>query len=94
MTINSSLGFMVVSGTQDVDLNMEYYIRVPLKLIAGTGFKMLFGKDKEAVDPEQEDDIEYAKNNSKQSFVNIVIIGDAEDYTITLGKDKRNRKNK
>jgi hypothetical protein len=91
MTINSSLGFMVISGIQSVDLDMEYYIRVPLKLIAGTGFKMLFGKGKEAVDPDQEDDIEYADNNSKQRFVNIVIIGDAEDYTVTLGKDKRNK---
>lgn len=94
MTINSSLGFMVVSGVQDVDLNMEYYVRVPLKLIVGTGFKMLFGKKKDEVDPAQEDDIEYADNNSKQRFVNIVIIGDADDFSVSLGKDKRKRKNK
>ena len=92
MTINSSLGYMVISGNQDMDYNMEYYIRIPLKLIAGTGFKKLFGKDREAVDPEQEDDIEYADNNKKQSFVNVKIIGDDEDYTVSLGKDKRNRK--
>lgn len=91
MTINSSLGFMVVSGTQDSDYNMEYYIRVPLNLIAGTGFKKLFGKDKEAVDPTQEDDIEYAKDTGKQSFINVKIVGDAEDYKVTLGKDKRKR---
>ena len=92
MTINSSLGYMVISGTQDVDYNMEYYIRIPLKLIAGTGFKKLFGKDREEVDPEQEDEIEYADNNRRQSFVNVKIIGDAEDYSVSLGKDKRNKK--
>ncbi len=92
MTINSSLGYMVISGTQDVEYNMEYYIRIPLKLIAGTGFKKLFGKDREAVDPEQVDEIEYANNNRKQRFVNVKIIGDAEDYSVSLGKDKRNRK--
>ena len=92
MTINSSLGYMVISGTQDIDYNMEYYIRIPLKLIASTGFKKLFGKNKEEVDPEQEDEIEYADNTHKQSFVNVKIIGDAEDYSVSLGKDKRNRK--
>jgi hypothetical protein len=92
MTINSSLGYMVVSGTQDVDYNMEYYIRVPLKLIASTGFKKLFGKGREEVDPEQEDDIEYADSNKKQRFVNVKIVGDAEDYSVSLGKDKRNGK--
>ena len=91
MTINSSLGYMVISGAQDVDYNMEYYIRIPLKLIAGTGFKKLFGKDKGAVDPDQEDDIEYANDNRLQSFVNVKIVGDAEDYSVSLGKDKRKR---
>lgn len=70
---------------------MEYYIRVPLSLVASTGFKKLFGKNKEEVDPEQEDDIEYADADKKRGFVNIRIVGDADDYKITLGKDKRKR---
>jgi len=92
MTINSSLGYLVISGMQDVDYNMEYYIRVPLSLIASTGFKRLFGKAREEVDPQQVDEIEYADNNRLQSFVNIKIIGDAEDYSVSLGKDKRTTK--
>ncbi|MDG1914631.1 MAG: AsmA-like C-terminal region-containing protein [Crocinitomix sp.] len=91
MAINSSLGYMIISGTQDMDYNMEYYIRVPLSLVASTGFKKLFGKNKEEVDPEQEDDIEYADADKKRGFVNIRIVGDADDYKITLGKDKRKR---
>lgn len=92
MTINSSLGYLVISGMQDVDYNMEYYIRVPLSLIASAGFKTLFGKDREEVDPQQEDEIEYAENKSLQSFVNIKIVGDADDYAVSLGKDKRTTK--
>lgn len=89
MTINSSLGFMMISGTQDMDYNMEYYMRVPLKLVAGTGFKMLFGKKEEEVDPNQVDEIEYLDPEKKQAFVNVKIVGDADDYKVTLGKDKR-----
>ena len=90
MTINSTLGYMMVSGMQDVDYNMEYYIRVPLKLVAGTGFKKLFGKNKEEVDPDETDDIEYLAEDKRVPFVNIKIVGNAEDYQVTLGKDKRN----
>jgi len=89
MTINSTLGYMIISGTQDVDYNMEYYIRVPLKLVAGTGFKKLFGRKKEDVDPAQEDQIEYVDADKKRPYVNIKIVGDAEDYSVTLGKDKK-----
>ncbi len=89
MAINSSLGYMIISGNQDMDYNMEYFIRVPLSLVAGTGFKKLFGRNKEEVDPNQEDEIEYADADKKRGFVNIKIVGDAEDYKVSLGKDKR-----
>lgn len=91
MAINSSLGYMIISGTQDMDYNMEYYIRVPLGLVAGTGFKKLFGRNKEEVDPNQEDEVEYADADKKRGFVNIRIVGDVEDFKVTLGKDKRKK---
>jgi hypothetical protein len=91
MAINSSLGYMIISGTQDMDYNMEYYIRVPIGLVAGTGFKKLFGKNKEEVDPNQVDEIEYADADKKRGFINIKIVGNEEDYKITLGKDKNRR---
>lgn len=94
MTINSTLGFMMISGTQDMNYNMEYYVRVPLKLVAGTGFKALFGKNKEEVDPNQEDEIEYVDPEKKRAYVNIKIVGNEEDFTVTLGKDKRDKKRK
>ncbi len=92
MSINSTLGFIMISGTQDMNYNMEYYLRVPLKLVAGTGFKALFGKKQEEVNPNQEDEIEYVDPEKKQAYVNIKIVGNETDYKITLGKDKKNRK--
>ena len=50
MTINSSLGYMQFSGTQDMDLNMEYYVKVPLSLVGKTAWKTLFGKKEAEVD--------------------------------------------
>ena len=94
MTINSSLGFMQIAGTQDMDMNLEYYLRVPLSLVAGAGWSKLFGKKEEEVDKDQVDEIEYMDKDKKVAFVNIRIVGNIDDYKITLGKDKRDKKKK
>jgi hypothetical protein len=96
MTINSSLGFMQIKGKQDMDeeMKMEYYIKVPLKLVAGAGWSKLFGKKEEDVDKDQVDEIEYLDPSSNVAFVNIKVIGNAEDYEISLGKDKQKKKKK
>jgi hypothetical protein len=44
MNVNSSLGFMEFSGTQQLNMQMEYFLRIPLKMVTNIGFKMLFGK--------------------------------------------------
>ena len=94
MTINSSLGYMLVSGAQDMKSNMEYYIKVPLKLIVRTGFKTLFGKPKNEVDITQEDEIEYLDSDKKSAYVNIKIEGDSENFKVSLGKDKKKKKSR
>ncbi|HMP31668.1 MAG TPA: AsmA-like C-terminal region-containing protein, partial [Saprospiraceae bacterium] len=33
MNINSSLGYMELSGRQKIDMSMEYFIRIPLKMV-------------------------------------------------------------
>ncbi|UKN02091.1 AsmA family protein [Paracrocinitomix mangrovi] len=91
MTINSSLGFMQIAGTQDMDMNMEYYVRVPLSLVAKAGWKGLFGKNEEEVDKDQVDEIEYLDPEKKVAFINIKIIGNIDDYQVKIGKDKRNK---
>ena len=85
MLINTNLGFIKVSGKQDMDYNMEYYLRVPLKMITGVGAKKLFNRKKEESDPEE---ISEYDPNKRYRYVNIKIIGDAEDFKVSLGKNK------
>ncbi len=88
MTINSSLGFIELSGKQDLDLNMEYYMRIPLKLVSKAAWSKLFKKKKD-VDDEQLDEIEYQNEDKKIRYLNIKISGTPDDYDISLKKDKR-----
>lgn len=88
MTINSSLGFMQISGTQDMEMNMDYFVRVPWKLVTDAATSKLFGKKREAVAEQQEDAIQYADPEKKVRYLNIRIKGNSEDYKITLDKSK------
>ncbi|MFD2034530.1 AsmA-like C-terminal region-containing protein [Belliella marina] len=88
MNINSSLGFIELSGKQSLDLNMDYFIRVPLALVTQVGFRALFGgKNKGEIDPEQEDAIVFRDQDKKVRFVNINMKGTPDDYKISLKKD-------
>jgi hypothetical protein len=91
MNINSSLGFMEISGTQSMDMQMEYYIRIPLKLVTSAGFSKLFGKKPEEVDPSQVDAIEYRDMDKRVRFINLKISGTPSDYKVKLGKAKNPR---
>lgn len=88
MTINSSLGYMQFEGEQDTDLNFNYYVKVPWKLISQTVSSKLFGKRREEVDPEQVDAIQYADKDKKMKAVNLKVTGNPDDYKISLGKKK------
>jgi hypothetical protein len=87
MTINSSLGFMEISGEQRIDGNMamNYLIGVPWKMITQVGSQKLFGRRKET--GESEDEIQYRQKNSK--FVYVRMTGDLENYKVTLGKREK-----
>lgn len=90
MTINSSLGFIEIAGTQSLDLKMDYLIRVPLQLVTQVGFRALFGgKRKEEVDPDQEDAIQYRDESKRTRFLNIRITGTPDNYSFSLGKRKK-----
>lgn len=93
MTINSSLGFIEVAGEQAMNekMDMEYYLKIPLKLITNVAAQKLFKRKKDEIDPEQEDEIQY-RGDKKISYVNIKMIGDMNDFSISLGKDKRARR--
>ena len=69
---------------------MDYYLRVPLSLVTQAGFQSLFnGKNKEEIDPEQEDAIVYAEDDKKIRYMNINIKGAPDDLSIQLRKDKK-----
>ncbi len=67
---------------------MEYYIRVPLKLVTKVATQKLFGKKKEEIDPDQEDEIIYKDPNKRVSYINLKITGTPSDYKISLQKNK------
>ncbi|MCC5929735.1 MAG: AsmA family protein [Cyclobacteriaceae bacterium] len=90
MNINSSLGYMEISGQQSLDLNMEYFVRIPLQMVTQVGFRTLFsGKNRDEVDPEQEDAIETRDRDRRVRFLNLRISGNPDDYKISLGRDRR-----
>jgi|GEM_PF-130006 len=89
MNINSSLGFIEISGKQSLNMQMEYYLRIPLKMVTSAGFRMLFGKKQEEVDPDQVDAIEYRDKDKRVRFMNLKITGTPDNYKVGLGKAKK-----
>jgi len=86
MNINSSLGFIEISGKQAFTSDMDYKIKVPMKMVTDVGFKYLFGKKREEVDSSQVDGIVYRDKDKKIKFVNINIKGNSDDFKISIGK--------
>jgi hypothetical protein len=93
MDINSSLGYIQLSGKQSVDLSMEYYVRVPMKMVTKVGFHSLFNRHQEDVDLNQIDEIEYSDKDKKIAFMNLKVTGkaDGSNYEVGLGKQKRKK---
>ena len=89
MNINSSLGFLEFSGTQSLDMKMAYFVRIPLKMVTQVGWRALFNKKKEEVDPDQIDAIEYRDKDKKVRFMNLTITGTPDDFKVKLGKPKK-----
>ncbi|QSE96918.1 AsmA family protein [Fulvivirga lutea] len=87
MTINSTLGYFEVSGKQKTDLSMEYYVRIPVKVITKAGLSKIFGK-KDQDNSDQVDEIQYQDKDKRTSYLNLKISGTPEDYKVSLGKDK------
>lgn len=92
MVINSSLGFMQLSGKQGLDMQMEYYMRVPLRMVTGAAMQKLFGQKSEEIDPEREDEIIYKDPKRRVSYINIKIAGTPDNYKISLQRNKEQKK--
>lgn len=87
MTINSSLGFLDISGKHDLNGTMDYYFKIPMKLVTSVAKNKLFGASKtNEVNPEQEDEIQYKDESKKIKYVNLKISGTTDNMKIVLGK--------
>lgn len=89
MSVNSSLGFIELSGQQDLDMNMQYYFKVPLKLVSQAVFQKLFKRKQEEVDLDQEDEIQTPDPDKKIRYVHVKVEGNADDYSVSLGKKSK-----
>ena len=91
MTINSTIGHLDISGQQDLESNMEYYIKVPMKLVSKAAWSKLFGKKKNIKDSTNIDAIQYKDSTKKRWYVSLKLVGNADDYTVSLGKKKKEK---
>ena len=90
MTIESTLGHFDISGQQDLDLNMEYYLRIPWKLIRQSTHQKLFGK--KGQEPKTgEDEIVEVDPDKRTRYLNLQITGNPDDFKIRPKKDKRGK---
>ena len=87
MTINSSLGFLEISGIQDSDFNYEYNIRIPWKMVTKAAASKLFKKNKNSSDNNSEDQIQYGTKKTRYVMLNLK--GDSVDFKISLLKKEK-----
>jgi hypothetical protein len=92
MTINSSLGFIELWGTQNLNDNMNMFFKVPLKLVTKAAFQKLFKRKREDVNPTQEEAIEYQDKDKKIAYVYVNLLANANGYEVKLQRDKKSRK--
>ncbi|MHA7863191.1 AsmA family protein [Flagellimonas marinaquae] len=88
MTIESTLGHMELSGTQDMEQNMEYYIRIPWKTVKRAAVYKLFGNKKDKDSIPTDDKIIEVDPTKKIRYLNLKIHGNIDDYKVSLGKNK------
>ncbi len=100
MTLNTTLGHMDFSGSQKAGgaYDMEYYVRVPFKMVTGVAKQKLFGKkdkgeaEMAAEEAAEEEEIIYKDQSKRTRYLNLKITGNIDDYKVGLGKDKRDKK--
>jgi len=93
MTIESTIGHMELSGTQDIDHNIEYFLKIPWKTVKQAAWYKLFGKKNKDSILVQEDEIIELDPKKKVRYLNLKIEGNIDDYEVSIGKKKK-RKNK
>ena len=91
MTIESTIGHFEFSGTQSMNEEIEYYIRVPWKLIGQGTRNKLFGTKKTSEGETGTDEIIEVDPNKKTRYLNLKMSGTLDDYKIRPGKAKKKK---
>lgn len=92
MTIESTIGHMDISGSHDINQNIEYYLSIPWKTVKKAARYKLFSKknkDGGVVNQEKEEDIIELDSTKKVRYLNLKIHGSVDDYKISVGKKKK-----
>lgn len=89
MTIESTLGHMELSGTHDMDENIDYYLRVPWKTVRKAAWQKLFKNKRDTLNNQgQEDEIVEVDRDKRIKYLSLKIKGQLDDYKVSLGKKK------
>lgn len=89
MTIESTLGHMELSGTQDLNNNIEYYIRIPWKTVKKAIRYKLFSSKKNSGTKVEEDEIIELDPTKKVKYLNLKLHGTVDDFKVSLKKAKK-----
>jgi hypothetical protein len=87
MTIESTLGHLDISGTQDLNNNLDYYVRIPMSLVKQAARTKLFGAKEK--DDSKKDEIIEVDSDKKTRYLNLNISGTFDDYSVKMKKDKK-----
>lgn len=99
MKITSTLGYLYLSGNQTIDMDMNYALRLPLGMVKRASWSMVKGKlQRGSKRKEDMDDLEKAEEEIISShkglikgYLNVLISGTPDDYSIGLGRPKERK---
>ncbi len=89
MTIESTLGHMELSGSQDLDNNIEYYLRIPWKTVKQAVKYKLFSSKKDKGNKLEEDEIIEVDPNKRVRYLNLKLYGNVDDFKVSMKKAKK-----
>ena len=92
MSLETTLGHFEFSGTQSLNDQIEYYLRIPWKVIKQGARNKLFGTKKTNKGETNDDEIIEIDPNKKTRYLNLKLFGTIDDYKIRLGKEKKRKK--
>ncbi|MEM9822561.1 MAG: AsmA-like C-terminal region-containing protein [Bacteroidota bacterium] len=94
MTIESTLGHYELSGEHSMAGDLEYYIRIPWKIVRKSARNKLFGSKKTKDGQVGDDEIIEKPANKKVWYLNLRVKGTLDDYDIKLRKKRKKKKKK